>query len=72
MSDNQVIRCILTAVTAIQCDAVHKETLASAVRGVFEVYGRSKDVQNQRTAQAALTQIVNTVMRPLETFFRGR
>lgn len=62
----QVIRCILTAVTAIQCDDLHGETLVAAVRGVFKVYRRSKDVQNQRTAQAALTQIVNSVMRPLE------
>lgn len=62
----QMIRCLLTAVTSVQCGDLHGQSLTAAIRAVFEIFGTDRDPQNQRTAQAALTQMVNVVMRKLE------
>lgn len=61
-----MIRCLLTAVTSVQCGDLHGQSLIAAIHAVLRMYAGDRDPQNQRTAQAALTQMVNVVVRRLE------
>lgn len=61
-----MIRCLLTAVTSVQCEDLHGQSLIASIEAVFKIFRTDRDPQNQRTAQAALTQMVNVVMRRLE------
>jgi hypothetical protein len=48
--------------TATCCTRLQGDTLLRAIQGVFTLYSSIKSDQNQRTAEAALTQIINTLM----------
>ncbi|XP_053990345.1 brefeldin A-inhibited guanine nucleotide-exchange protein 2-like [Hylaeus volcanicus] len=58
----KVLRCFLTMLTATCCTRLQGDTLLRAIQGVFTLYSNIKSDQNQRTAEAALTQIINTLM----------
>uniref|UniRef100_A0A7S1PDF6 SEC7 domain-containing protein n=1 Tax=Vitrella brassicaformis TaxID=1169539 RepID=A0A7S1PDF6_9ALVE len=45
---------------------VHGPSLMKAVQTIFQIHRDSRDVQNQRTAQASLTQMLNVVMSRME------
>uniref|UniRef100_A0A0G4G318 SEC7 domain-containing protein n=1 Tax=Chromera velia CCMP2878 TaxID=1169474 RepID=A0A0G4G318_9ALVE len=61
----QIIRCLLTAVTS-NSSKVHGPSLMLAVRTIFTIHRDSRDATNQRTAQAALTQMLNVVVQRME------
>lgn len=61
----QMIRALLTAVTSQSC-AVHGNSLMLAVRACFVIHRDTKNLTNQRTAQASLTQMLNVVTQRME------
>lgn len=62
----QIIKALLTAVTTPSCD-VHEGTLLKAVRTCYSVYLASKNIVNQTTAKATLTQMLSVIFQRMET-----
>eukprot|EP00047_Mylnosiga_fluctuans_P017396 m.61060 g.61060 ORF g.61060 m.61060 type:complete len:1686 (-) comp7058_c0_seq3:111-5168(-) len=61
----QIIKALLTAVTTQTCD-IHEGTLLKAVRTCYSIYLASKNIVNQTTAKATLTQIISVIFQRLE------
>eukprot|EP00754_Rhynchopus_humris_P011937 Rhum_TRINITY_DN14261_c0_g1::Rhum_TRINITY_DN14261_c0_g1_i1::g.77556::m.77556/K18442/ARFGEF, BIG; brefeldin A-inhibited guanine nucleotide-exchange protein len=61
----QIIKALLTAVSNPAC-GVHGSTLVMAVRNTFNSYVQSYHHQNQNTAYAALSHMINSVFRRME------
>jgi len=61
----QIIKCVLTAVTS-PLSEVHGPSLTKAIQTCFNIFLLSKNVVNQVTAKASLTQIVNLVFQRME------
>lgn len=60
----QIIKALHTAVTS--CD-VHGKSLRLTVKTCFNIHLVSKNVINQKTAKATLTQMLNTIFQKMET-----
>lgn len=58
---------MLTLITAPTCE-VHDASLLRAIQTCFNVFLFSKNVVNQVTAKASLTQIVNLVFHRMERY----
>ena len=56
---------LLTAVTSSTCE-VHEGTLLQAVRTVYNIYLASRNLINQTTAKATLTQMISLVFQRME------
>jgi brefeldin A-inhibited guanine nucleotide-exchange protein len=61
-----VYQALLTAVTSSTCE-VHEGTLLQAVRTVYNIYLASKNLINQTTAKATLTQMISLVFQRMES-----
>lgn len=57
---------LLTAVTSSTCE-IHEGTLLQAVRAVYNIYLASKNLINQTTAKATLTQMISLVFQRMES-----
>jgi brefeldin A-inhibited guanine nucleotide-exchange protein len=62
----QIIKGLLTAVTSTVCE-VHETTLLQAVRTTYNIYVGSRNLINQTTAKATLTQMLNVIFQRMET-----
>lgn len=62
----QIIKALLTAVTSPTCD-IHEGTLLHVVRTCFNIYLASKNLVNQTTAKATLTQMLNVIFTRMES-----
>lgn len=62
----QILKALLTAVTSTTCE-VHEGTLLKAIRTCYNIYLTSKNLVNQTTAKATLTQMVSVVFQRLES-----
>jgi brefeldin A-inhibited guanine nucleotide-exchange protein len=62
----QIIKALLTAVSSNVCD-VHEGHLLKAVRTIYNIYLISKNLVNQTTAKATLTQMMNLVFQRMES-----
>ena len=62
----QIIKALLTCMTSLTLE-VHEGALLQTVRTVYNIYLASKSLVNQRTAQAALTQMLNVLFSKMET-----
>ncbi|PIK46914.1 putative brefeldin A-inhibited guanine nucleotide-exchange protein 1-like [Apostichopus japonicus] len=60
------LQALLTAVTSPTCD-VHEGTLLHVVRTCFNIYLASKNLVNQTTAKATLTQMLNVIFTRMES-----
>jgi len=58
----QVIKALLTAVTSATCK-VHAQSLLLAVRACYHIFLTSRNMVNQTTAKATLTQMLNIVFQ---------
>ena len=56
---------MLTAVTSNSCE-VHEGTLLQAVRTCYNIYLASRNLTNQRTAQATLSQMISVIFQRME------
>eukprot|EP00124_Ichthyophonus_hoferi_P005353 Ihof_evm1s755 gene=Ihof_evmTU1s755 len=61
----QILKCLLTAVTATKCE-VHGDALLAAIDTCHAIYLFSKGPINQITAKATLNQMLNAVFARLE------
>eukprot|EP00057_Strongylocentrotus_purpuratus_P021387 XP_011675861.1 PREDICTED: brefeldin A-inhibited guanine nucleotide-exchange protein 1-like [Strongylocentrotus purpuratus] len=61
----QIIKALLTAVTSPTCE-VHEGTLLQVVRTCYNIYLASKNLINQTTAKATLTQMLNVIFSRME------
>ncbi|XP_020613851.1 brefeldin A-inhibited guanine nucleotide-exchange protein 1-like [Orbicella faveolata] len=61
----QIIKALLTAVTSNSCE-VHEGTLLQAVRTCYNIYLASRNLTNQRTAQATLSQMISVIFQRME------
>ena len=61
-----VLQGLLTAVTSTVCE-VHERTLLHAVRTTYNIYVGTKNLINQTTAKATLTQMLNVIFQRMET-----
>ncbi|KAK6645643.1 Brefeldin A-inhibited guanine nucleotide-exchange protein 1 [Polyplax serrata] len=61
----QIIKALLTVVTS-QHVQVHGGTLLTAVRTCYNIYLASKNLVNQTTARATLTQMLNVIFMRME------
>ncbi|XP_077991507.1 brefeldin A-inhibited guanine nucleotide-exchange protein 1-like [Glandiceps talaboti] len=61
----QIIKALLTAVTSTACE-VHEGSLLQAVRTCYNIYLASKNLINQTTAKATLTQMLNVIFSRME------
>ncbi|XP_070554844.1 brefeldin A-inhibited guanine nucleotide-exchange protein 1-like isoform X2 [Ptychodera flava] len=61
----QIIKALLTAVTSTTCE-VHEGSLLQAVRTCYNIYLASKNLINQTTAKATLTQMLNVIFSRME------
>ncbi len=52
----QVIKSLLTCITSVSCQ-VHDHSLLRTIRGCFNIYMMSRNVINQTTSKATLTQV---------------
>jgi len=55
----------LTAVTSPACE-VHEGTLLQSVRTCYNIYLASKNLINQTTAKATLTQMISVIFVKME------
>ena len=62
-----MVKALLTIITAPSCE-VHDVSLLRAVQTCFNIFLFSKNVVNQVTAKASLTQIVNLVFQRMERY----
>ena len=56
---------LLTVITANTCE-VHEGTVLQAVRTCYNIYLASKNLINQTTAKATLTQMLNVIFSRME------
>ncbi|ESN92223.1 hypothetical protein HELRODRAFT_157983 [Helobdella robusta] len=61
----QIIKALLTIVTANTCE-IHEGTILLAVRTCYNIYLASKNLVNQTTAKATLTQMLNVIFSRME------
>ena len=61
----QVIKALLTVVTSQSCQ-VHEGSILLAVRTCYNIYLGSKNLVNQTTAKATLTQMLNVIFSRME------
>ena len=61
----QILKCLLTAVTSPNSE-VHGTSLTKATQTCFGIHLLSKNVVNQVTSKASLTQMVNLVFQRME------
>ncbi|KAK3864360.1 hypothetical protein Pcinc_029955 [Petrolisthes cinctipes] len=62
----QIIKALLT-VTTSQYVSVHEGTVLVAVRTCYNIFLASRDMNNQVTAKAALTQMINIIFTRMES-----
>lgn len=62
----QIIKALLTVVTSQHVE-VHEGTVLLAVRTVYNIYLASKNLINQTTARATLTQMLNVIFARMES-----
>lgn len=62
----QIIKALLTVVTTNTCE-IHEGTVLQAVRTCYNIYLASKNLVNQTTAKATLTQMLNVIFSRMET-----
>ena len=60
-----LLQALLTAVTSATCE-VHEGTLLQVVRTCYNIYLASKNLVNQTTAKATLTQMLNVIFSRME------
>lgn len=61
----QIIKALLTAVTSNSCE-VHEGTLLHAVRTCYNIYLASRNLINQTTAKATLSQMISVIFQRME------
>ncbi|XP_055508524.1 brefeldin A-inhibited guanine nucleotide-exchange protein 2-like isoform X2 [Leucoraja erinacea] len=61
----QIIKALLTAVTSSYI-AIHEGTILQTVRTCYNIYLASKNLINQTTAKATLTQMLNVIFTKME------
>ncbi|XP_015926421.1 brefeldin A-inhibited guanine nucleotide-exchange protein 1 isoform X1 [Parasteatoda tepidariorum] len=61
----QIIKALLTVVTSQACE-VHEGSILLAVRTCYNIYLASKNLINQTTARATLTQMLNVIFTRME------
>lgn len=61
----QIIKALLTVVTSQHVE-VHEGTVLQAVRTCYDIYLSSKNLVNQTTARATLTQMLNVIFARME------
>ncbi|XP_054153411.1 brefeldin A-inhibited guanine nucleotide-exchange protein 1-like [Oppia nitens] len=61
----QIIKALLTTVTSQSCQ-VHEGSILLAVRTCYNIYLGSKNLINQKTADATLTQMLNVIFSRME------
>ncbi|XP_076440296.1 brefeldin A-inhibited guanine nucleotide-exchange protein 1-like isoform X2 [Babylonia areolata] len=61
----QIIKALLTVVTTNTCE-IHEGTVLQAVRTCYNIYLASKNLVNQTTAKATLTQMLNVIFSRME------
>uniref|UniRef100_S4RFY5 ARF guanine nucleotide exchange factor 1 n=1 Tax=Petromyzon marinus TaxID=7757 RepID=S4RFY5_PETMA len=61
----QIIKALLTAVTSQNIE-IHEGTLLQTVRTCYNIYLASKNMINQTTAKATLTQMLNVIFARME------
>ncbi|KAI0232805.1 Brefeldin A-inhibited guanine nucleotide-exchange protein 1 [Lamellibrachia satsuma] len=61
----QIIKALLTVVTANTCE-IHEGTVLLCVRTCYNIYLASKNLVNQTTAKATLTQMLNVIFTRME------
>ncbi|XP_011503238.1 PREDICTED: brefeldin A-inhibited guanine nucleotide-exchange protein 1 [Ceratosolen solmsi marchali] len=62
----QIIKALLTVMTSQHVE-VHEGTVLLTIRTVYNVYLASKNLVNQTTARATLTQMINVIFARMET-----
>lgn len=62
----QIIKALLTAVTSSTC-GVHEGSLMKAIKTCYNIYLASKNLVNQTTAKATLTQMLSVIFQRLES-----
>ncbi|RZF39341.1 hypothetical protein LSTR_LSTR000862 [Laodelphax striatellus] len=62
----QIIKALLTVVTSQHVE-VHDATVLQAVKTVYNIYLASRNLINQTTAQATLTQMLNVIFARMES-----
>lgn len=63
----QIIKALLTIVTSQSC-SVHESSILLVVRTCYNIYLGSKNLVNQTTAKATLTQMLNVIFTRMESF----
>ncbi|OMJ95949.1 hypothetical protein SteCoe_502 [Stentor coeruleus] len=61
----QVIKTLLTTITSFNCE-VHDRTLLEAFRACYHIHITSKNLVNQTTAKATLTQMMHYIFQRME------
>lgn len=61
----QIIKALLTVVTSQHVE-IHEFTLLQAVRTCYDIYLSSRNLVNQTTARATLTQMLNVIFARME------
>ncbi|KAK3091259.1 hypothetical protein FSP39_018373 [Pinctada imbricata] len=61
----QIIKALLTVVTSNTCE-IHEGTVLQTVRTCYNIYLASKNLVNQTTAKATLTQMLNVIFTRME------
>ncbi|XP_052264736.1 brefeldin A-inhibited guanine nucleotide-exchange protein 1-like isoform X3 [Dreissena polymorpha] len=62
----QIIKALLTIVTSNTCE-IHEGTVLHTVRTCYNIYLASKNLVNQTTAKATLTQMLNVIFTRMES-----
>ncbi|XP_052777069.1 brefeldin A-inhibited guanine nucleotide-exchange protein 1-like isoform X4 [Mya arenaria] len=62
----QIIKALLTIVTSNTCE-IHEGTVLHTVRTCYNIYLASKNLVNQTTAKATLTQMLNVIFMRMES-----
>lgn len=62
----QIIKALLTVMTSQHVE-VHEGTVLLTIRAVYSVYLASRNLVNQTTARATLTQMINVIFARMET-----
>lgn len=63
----QIIKALLTLVTSPHCQ-VHESSLLLAIQTCFDIYLSSRNITNQNTAKATLTQMFNSSFQKMESY----
>lgn len=65
LSSVSCVQALLTAVTSNSCE-VHEGTLLQAVRTCYNIYLASRNLINQTTAKATLSQMISVIFQRME------